>query len=175
MQLPPKEFILGRDDGQLHAISVDEEDKRENEPHFFIKQRRAVLFAWLSGAVIIPNGDENFVGNKGCDISEQIIQELQLDQISESVSRDIIGLCADATAGLFYAYDQNSTFQVCKCKILIVGMDYHISCLYLRGPMGSLLCISMWHAFHEQCLIAHLTSHTNKTQVICAISCTALY
>ncbi|KAG8641485.1 vacuolar sorting protein 18 isoform X2 [Manihot esculenta] len=129
--------------------------------------------------------------SRGCDISEQIIQELQLDQISESVSRDIIGLCADATAGLFYAYDQNSTFQkldnlakddkcqstvtsvwatelyldkVCKCKILIVGMDYHISCLYLRGPMGSLLCISMWHAFHEQCLIAHLTSHTNKTQ-----------
>lgn len=69
----------------------------------------------------------------------------------------------------------NFQSQVCKCKILIVGMDYHISCLYLRGPMGSLLCISMWHAFHEQCLIAHLTSHTNKTQVICAISCTALY
>ncbi|KDP24193.1 hypothetical protein JCGZ_25850 [Jatropha curcas] len=134
---------------------------RNSELHFFIKQRRAVHFAWLSGAGIYhgslnfgaqhsyPNGDENFVENKallsysklneGADavkpssmavsefhflllignkvkvvnrISEHIIEELQFDQTSESVSRDIIGLCSDATAGLFYAYDQNSIFQV---------------------------------------------------------------
>ncbi|KAG8642378.1 hypothetical protein MANES_12G082900v8 [Manihot esculenta] len=132
-----------------------------SELHFFIKQRRAVHFAWLSGTGIYhgglnfgaqhsyPNGDENFVENKalldysklseGAEaikpssmavsefhflllignkvkvvnrISEQIIEELQFDQTSESVSRDIIGLCIDATAGLFYAYDQNSIFQV---------------------------------------------------------------
>lgn len=46
-------------------------------------------------------------------ISEQIIEELQFDQTPESVSRGVIGLCSDATAGLFYAYDQNSVFQVC--------------------------------------------------------------
>lgn len=45
-------------------------------------------------------------------ISEQIIEELQFDQTTESVSRGIIGLCSDASAGLFYAYDQNSIFQV---------------------------------------------------------------
>ncbi|BBH00075.1 zinc ion-binding protein [Prunus dulcis] len=45
-------------------------------------------------------------------ISEQIIEELQFDQTPESVSRGVIGLCSDATAGLFYAYDQNSVFQV---------------------------------------------------------------
>ncbi|GFS29289.1 zinc ion binding protein [Actinidia rufa] len=28
------------------------------------------------------------------------------------MSRGIIGLCSDASAGLFYAYDQNSIFQV---------------------------------------------------------------
>ncbi|EEF44511.1 vacuolar sorting protein 18 isoform X2 [Ricinus communis] len=132
-----------------------------SELHFFIKQRRAVHFAWLSGAGIYhgglnfgaqhsyPNGDENFVENKALldysklsegagaikptsmavsefhflllignkvkvvnRISEQIIEELRFDQTSESVSRDIIGLCSDATAGLFYAYDQNSIFQV---------------------------------------------------------------
>ncbi|GAV68849.1 LOW QUALITY PROTEIN: Clathrin domain-containing protein/Pep3_Vps18 domain-containing protein, partial [Cephalotus follicularis] len=131
------------------------------ELHFFIKQRRAVHFAWLSGAGIYhgglnfgaqnsaPNGDENFVENKAlldysklCEgaeavkpssmavsefhflllignkvkvvnrISEQIIEELQFDQTSESLSSGIIGLCSDATAGLFYAYDQNSIFQV---------------------------------------------------------------
>ncbi|KAI6672895.1 hypothetical protein NL676_000801 [Syzygium grande] len=132
-----------------------------SELHFFIKQRRAVHFAWLSGAGIyhgglnfgathsFPDGDENFVENKAllaysrlCEgsealkpssfavsefhfllliankvkvvnrISEQIIEELQFDQTSESLSRGIIGLCSDATAGLFYAYDQNSIFQV---------------------------------------------------------------
>ncbi|MBA0733388.1 hypothetical protein Gogos_017411 [Gossypium gossypioides] len=129
--------------------------------HFFIKQRRAIHFAWLSGAGIYhgslnfgaqhssPNGDQNFVENKalldyaklskGAEvvkpssmavsefhflllignkvkvvnrISEQIIEELQFDQVSDSSSRGIIGLCSDATAGLFYAYDQNSIFQV---------------------------------------------------------------
>ncbi|KAF6163319.1 hypothetical protein GIB67_025183 [Kingdonia uniflora] len=147
-----------------------------SELHFFIKQRRAVHFAWLSGAGIYhgnlnfgaqhrpiliffflrmkilissPNGDENFVENKalldytkfseGAEavkprslaisefhyllligdrvkvvnrISEQIVEELQFDHISDSVSRGIIGLCSDATAGLFYAYDENSIFQV---------------------------------------------------------------
>ncbi|KAH9744309.1 vacuolar sorting protein 18 [Citrus sinensis] len=132
-----------------------------SELHFFIKQRRAVHFAWLSGAGIYhgglnfgaqrssPNGDENFVENKallsysklseGAEavkpgsmavseyhflllmgnkvkvvnrISEQIIEELQFDQTSDSISRGIIGLCSDATAGVFYAYDQNSIFQV---------------------------------------------------------------
>ncbi|XP_050205186.1 vacuolar sorting protein 18 [Mercurialis annua] len=132
-----------------------------SELHFFIKQRRAVHFAWLSGAGIYhgglnfgaqnsySTGDENFVENKALldysklsesaetikptsmavsefhflllirnkvkvvnRISEQIIEELQFDRASESVSRDIIGLCSDATAGLFYAYDQNSIYQV---------------------------------------------------------------
>ncbi|KAJ1410729.1 Pep3/Vps18/deep orange [Sesbania bispinosa] len=45
-------------------------------------------------------------------ISENIIEELQFDQTSDSASKGIIGLCSDATAGLFYAYDQNSIFQV---------------------------------------------------------------
>ncbi|GMP79922.1 hypothetical protein CsSME_00035240 [Camellia sinensis var. sinensis] len=132
-----------------------------SELHFFIKQRRAVHFAWLSGAGIYhgglnfgaqhssPEGNENFVENKGLldysklvdvaeaikpnslavsefhfllllgnkvkvvnRINEQIIEELQFDETPESMSRGIIGLCSDASAGLFYAYDQNSIFQV---------------------------------------------------------------
>ncbi|XP_024020984.1 vacuolar protein sorting-associated protein 18 homolog [Morus notabilis] len=132
-----------------------------SELHFYIKQRRATHFAWLSGAGIYhgglnfgaqhssPNGDENFVENKallsysnlseGAEvvkpssmavsefhflllvgnkvkvvnrISEQIIEELQFEQTSDSGSRGVIGLCSDATAGLFYAYDESSIFQV---------------------------------------------------------------
>ncbi|KAJ9549372.1 hypothetical protein OSB04_021915 [Centaurea solstitialis] len=131
------------------------------ELHYFIKQRRAVHFAWLSGAGIYhgglnfgaqnrsPNGDENFVENKALlsysklsdngevvkpssialsefhflllignrvkvvnRISEQIVEELHFDQTLESASTGIIGLSIDASAGLFYAYDENSIFQV---------------------------------------------------------------
>ncbi|KAJ8437813.1 hypothetical protein Cgig2_013429 [Carnegiea gigantea] len=136
-----------------------------SELHFFIKQKRAVHFAWLSGVGIYhgdlnfgashsfmdssQDGDENFVENKALlsylklsdgieavqpsslavsefhflllignkvkvmnRISEQIIEELHFDLTSESASKGIIGLCSDASAGLFYAYDQNSIFQV---------------------------------------------------------------
>ncbi|XP_072969864.1 vacuolar sorting protein 18 [Typha angustifolia] len=135
-------------------------DIPNSELHFFIKQRRAKHFAWLSGAGIYfgelnfgaqhssTNGDENFVENKGFldysklgepgedvkpksfavsefhfllligdkvkvvnRISQQTIEELTFDHTSES-SKGIIALCSDATAGLFYAYDENSIFQV---------------------------------------------------------------
>ncbi|KAG9152184.1 hypothetical protein Leryth_016372 [Lithospermum erythrorhizon] len=136
-------------------------DVLNSELHFFIKQRRAVHFAWLSGAGIyhgglnfgaqrsLSNGDENFVENKALlsyeklsegsevlnpgsmavsefhfllldgnkvkvvnRISGQIMEELYIDQTPDADSRGIIGLCSDASAGLFYAYDQNSIFQV---------------------------------------------------------------
>ncbi|CAI9753952.1 unnamed protein product [Fraxinus pennsylvanica] len=131
-----------------------------SELHFFIQQRRAIHFAWLSGAGIYhgglnfgaqrssPNGDENFVENKALldysklgegasvkpsslavsefhflllvrnkvkvvnRISEQIVEELYFDQTPDAASRGVIGLCSDASAGLFYAYDQSSIFQV---------------------------------------------------------------
>ncbi|XP_042039227.1 vacuolar sorting protein 18-like isoform X1 [Salvia splendens] len=131
-----------------------------SELHFFIKQRRAIHFAWLSGAGIYhgglnfaahyssPNGDQNFVENKAlldyskCSegvmvkptsmavseyhflllignkvkvvnrINQQIVEELYFDQTSDAVSRGVLALCSDASAGLFYAYDQNSIFQV---------------------------------------------------------------
>uniref|UniRef100_A0A1D1YN30 Vacuolar protein sorting-associated protein 18 n=1 Tax=Anthurium amnicola TaxID=1678845 RepID=A0A1D1YN30_9ARAE len=132
-----------------------------SELHFFMKQKRAVHFAWLSGTGIYhgdlnfgaqhssTDGDENFVENKGLldysklneageaikpkslsvsefhfllligdrvkvvnRISQQIIEELKFDHSPESASKGIIGLCSDATAGLFYAYDENTVFQV---------------------------------------------------------------
>ncbi|XP_065874065.1 vacuolar sorting protein 18 [Euphorbia lathyris] len=175
---------------QVHFMELPGEIPN-SELHFFIKQRRAVHFAWLSGAGIyhgglnfgaqhsFPNGDENFVENKallgysklseGSDtveptsmavsefhflllignkvkvvnrISEQIIEELQFDQTSESVSRDIIGLCSDATAGLFYAYDHNSIFQVSvndegrdMWKVYLDMKEYAASLANCRDPL----------------------------------------
>ncbi|XP_074307169.1 vacuolar sorting protein 18 [Silene latifolia] len=136
-------------------------ENHSSELHFFIKQKKAVHFAWLSGVGIYhgdlnfgashssQDGDENFVENKALldysklydgaeavkpsslaiseyhflllvgnkvkvvnQISERIIEELHFDQTSDSASKGILCLCSDASAGLFYAYDQNSIFQV---------------------------------------------------------------
>lgn len=55
-------------------------------------------------------------------ISQQVVEELKFDHVPESISEGIIGLCTDATAGLFFAYDENSIFQV---QILLeVGAEY---------------------------------------------------
>ncbi|XP_010533738.1 PREDICTED: vacuolar protein sorting-associated protein 18 homolog isoform X2 [Tarenaya hassleriana] len=162
-----------------------------SELHFFIKQRRAVHFAWLSGAGIYhgglnfgaqhsyPNGDENFVENKALldysklsegmeaikpssmalsefhflllignkvkvvnRISEQIIEELHFDLTTDSASRGVIGLCSDASAGLFYAYDQNSIFQVSVTdegrdmwKVYLDMKDYAAALANCRDPL----------------------------------------
>ncbi|GAB2262904.1 hypothetical protein Droror1_Dr00003901 [Drosera rotundifolia] len=147
-------------DRAVHFMELPGENP-SSELHFFIKQRRAINFAWLSGAGIYygglnfgashssQDGDENFVENKallgysklseGAEavkpsslaisefhflllignkvkvvnrISEQIVEELHFDLTSESASKGILGLASDASAGLFYAYDQNSIFQV---------------------------------------------------------------
>ncbi|PKI35052.1 vacuolar sorting protein 18 isoform X2 [Punica granatum] len=177
-------------DRAVHFMELPGEIPR-SELHFFIKQRRAVHFAWLSGAGIYhgglnfgathssPEGDENFVENKALlsysklsegsetlkpsslsvsefhfllllgnkvkvvnRISEQIIEELQFDLTPESVSRGIIGLCSDASAGLFYAYDQNSIFQVSvndegrdMWKVYLDMKDYAAALANCRDPL----------------------------------------
>uniref|UniRef100_A0A0E0LRV8 RING-type domain-containing protein n=1 Tax=Oryza punctata TaxID=4537 RepID=A0A0E0LRV8_ORYPU len=85
------------------------------------------------------SGDENFVENKGFfdysklgesgtkprsfalsefhflllirDNIKQIVEELIVDN-SPEITKGIIGLCSDASTGLFYAYDENSIFQI---------------------------------------------------------------
>ncbi|CAI0550110.1 unnamed protein product [Linum tenue] len=74
-------------------------------------------------------------------ISEHIIEDLHFDLTSESASRGIIGLCSDATAGLFYAYDQNSVFQVSvndegrdMWKVYLDMKEYAASLANCRDP-----------------------------------------
>ncbi|CAL9055510.1 unnamed protein product [Musa banksii] len=161
-----------------------------SELHFFIKQRRAQHFAWLSGAGIYhgdlnfgaqhssTNGDENFVENKGLldysklgevgeankprsfavsefhflvlignkvkvvnRISQQIVEDLKFDHTPES-SKGIIGLCSDATAGLFYAFDENSIFQVSvqdesrdMWQFYLDMKEYATALAYCRNPI----------------------------------------
>lgn len=172
MAVTPRRLYTFTGIGSLEGVFASYQDRavrfmelpgenHNSELHFFIKQKRAVHFAWLSGVGIYhgdlnfgashssQDGDENFVENKALlsysklsdgieavqpsslavsefhflllignkvkvmnRISEQIIEELHFDLTSESASKGIIGLCSDASAGLFYAYDQNSIFQV---------------------------------------------------------------
>ncbi|PKA62970.1 hypothetical protein AXF42_Ash007766 [Apostasia shenzhenica] len=161
---------------------------QNSELHFFIKQRRAKHFAWLSGAGIYhgdlnfgaqhssSNGDENFIENKGLlnyeklgealkpkslavsefhfllltgdkvkvvnRISQQIVEELKFDHSPDLASKGIIGLCSDATAGLFYAYDDNSVFQVSvqdegrdMWKVYLDMKEFAAALAHCRSPL----------------------------------------
>lgn len=37
---------------------------------------------------------------------------MQFDHDFDSISGGILGLCSDATAGVFYAYDENPIFEI---------------------------------------------------------------
>jgi hypothetical protein len=177
-------------DRPVHFMELPGEIQ-SSELHFFMKQRRAVHFAWLSGVGIFHGdlnfaayhsslkGDENFVENKALldyskldesaefskptslavseyhflllvgnkvkvvnIISEQIIEELHFEQTPEVGSRGIIGLCSDASAGLFYAYDHNSVFQVSvndedrdMWKVYLNSKDYTSALANCRNPL----------------------------------------
>ncbi|XP_062191848.1 vacuolar sorting protein 18-like [Phragmites australis] len=158
-----------------------------SELNFFIKQRRAKHFGWLSGSGIYhgelnfgaqhssTSGDENFVENKSFFdysklgdygikprsfalsefhfllligdkikvvniISQQIVEELLVDNTPDT-SRGIIGLCSDASTGLFYAYDESSIFQVSTSdegrdmwQVYLDMNDYAAALSHCRNP-----------------------------------------
>uniref|UniRef100_A0A0D9X4Z4 Uncharacterized protein n=1 Tax=Leersia perrieri TaxID=77586 RepID=A0A0D9X4Z4_9ORYZ len=162
-------------------------DIPNSELHFFIKQRRAKHFGWLSGAGIYhgelnfgaqhssTSGDENFVENKGFfdysklgesgtkprsfalsefhflllirdkikvvnRISQQIVEELIVDS-SPEITKGIIGLCSDASTGLFYAYDENSIFQISSSdegrdmwQVFLDMKEYATALSHCRNP-----------------------------------------
>ncbi|RXH76642.1 hypothetical protein DVH24_019530 [Malus domestica] len=125
-----KEVILGTDNGQLYEMAVDEKDKKEKYLKFLFEllelpeafmSLQMEMATILSGTryyvmAVTPTRLYSFTGIGSLEvvnrISEQTIEELQFEQTPEAVSRGVTGLCSDATAGLFYAYDQNSVFQV---------------------------------------------------------------
>lgn len=61
-------------------------------------------------------------------------------------------------------------YQVCRRKILTVGREYQMARGYTSlGPMAPFYVFPCGHAFHAQCLIAHVTRCTNEAQVSCCV------
>ena len=57
-------------------------------------------------------------------------------------------------------------YQGCKRKILAVGTEYQMARGYTSvGPMAPFYVFPCGHAFHAQCLIAHVTRCTSEAQV----------
>lgn len=66
----------------------------------------------------------------------------------------------------FAIYD----YQVCRRKILTVGREYQMTRGYSSvGQMAPFYVFPCGHAFHSQCLIAHVTRSTNEAQVSLSI------
>ncbi|PHT78483.1 hypothetical protein T459_16535 [Capsicum annuum] len=61
--------------------------------------------------------------------------------------------------------DEECGIMVCRRKILNVGGDYRMTTGYMAvGPMAPFYVFPCGHAFHAQCLIAHVTRCTNQAQ-----------
>ncbi|CAL5417903.1 unnamed protein product [Camellia sinensis] len=133
-----REVILGTDNGQLHEIAMETASTSNGTKHYMMAVTPTRLYSFSGigsldvslirsmrfmelpvNCISLSSKEELYILNGFLEpvkvvnrISEQIIEELQFDETPESMSRGIIGLCSDASAGLFYAYDQNSIFQV---------------------------------------------------------------
>lgn len=68
-------------------------------------------------------------------------------------------------------------FQACRRKILTVGREYQMARGYTSvGQMAPFYVFPCGHAFHAECLIAHVTRCTDETQVSWRIIfCTYLF
>lgn len=71
-------------------------------------------------------------------ISQQVIEELKFDHASESVSKGIVGLCRDASTGVFYACDESAIFQVSYTYAMLRFHLLHV-CSPKRVPFQSIL------------------------------------
>ncbi|GJN12308.1 hypothetical protein PR202_ga30576 [Eleusine coracana subsp. coracana] len=124
-----KEVILGTETGQIFEMAVDEADKREKyvKPLFELTEQKEGIKALQMETAVVGNAMRyyvmavtptrlySFTGIGSLEvvnrISQRVVEELVVDNTPET-SRGIIGLCSDASTGLFYAYDESSIFQV---------------------------------------------------------------
>ncbi|KAK6789290.1 hypothetical protein RDI58_013089 [Solanum bulbocastanum] len=98
------------------------------------------------------------------DYNEQI-EKLKQEMNDATCGADNIRNDISALAQRYTVIDQDEECGVCRLKILNVGGDYGMTTSYMVvGPMAPFYVFPCGHAFHAQCLIAHVTRCTNQAQ-----------
>ncbi|WMV29117.1 hypothetical protein MTR67_022502 [Solanum verrucosum] len=99
------------------------------------------------------------------DYNEQI-EKLKQEMNDATRGADNIRNDISALAQRYTVIDRDEECGVCRRKILNVGGDYRMTTSYMVvGPMAPFYVFPCGHAFHAQCLIAHVTRCTNHAQI----------
>ncbi|CAN1220519.1 Vacuolar sorting protein 18, partial [Linum perenne] len=153
-----------------HVIEQEKGTKRENI-------RKAIAFLKETDGLLKIEDILPFFPDFALidDFKEAICSSLedynkQIEQLKEEMNdathgADNIRNDINALAQRYAVIDKDEDCGVCKRKILNMGVDYRLSRGYTSvGPIAPFYVFPCGHAFHSECLIAHVTRCTTESQ-----------
>nr|XP_009631230.1 vacuolar sorting protein 18-like [Nicotiana tomentosiformis] len=154
-----------------HVIEQEKGTKRENirKAIAFLKETDGLLkiediLPFFPDFALIDDFKEAICSSLE-DYNEQI-EKLKQEMNDATRGADNIRNDISALAQRYTVIDRDEECGVCRRKILNVGGDYRMTRGYMAvGPMAPFYVFPCGHAFHAQCLIAHVTRCTNQAQV----------
>ncbi|KAL9453515.1 hypothetical protein AB3S75_009173 [Citrus x aurantiifolia] len=153
-----------------HVIEQEKGTKRENirKAIAFLKETDGLLkiediLPFFPDFALIDDFKEAICSSLE-DYNKQI-EQLKQEMNDATHGADNIRNDISALAQRYAVIDRDEDCGVCRRKILITGRDYRLARGYASvGPMAPFYVFPCGHAFHAQCLIAHVTQCTNETQ-----------
>nr|XP_016493756.1 PREDICTED: vacuolar protein sorting-associated protein 18 homolog [Nicotiana tabacum] len=153
-----------------HVIEQEKGTKRENirKAIAFLKETDGLLkiediLPFFPDFALIDDFKEAICSSLE-DYNEQI-EKLKQEMNDATRGADNIRNDISALAQRYTVIDWDEQCGVCRRKILNVGGDYRMTRGYMVvGPMAPFYVFPCGHAFHAQCLIAHVTRCTNQAQ-----------
>ncbi|PHT54952.1 hypothetical protein CQW23_03438 [Capsicum baccatum] len=153
-----------------HVIEQEKGTKRENirKAIAFLKETDGLLkiediLPFFPDFALIDDFKEAICSSLE-DYNEQI-EKLKQEMNDATRGADNIRNDISTLAQRYTVIDRDEECGVCRRKILNVGGDYRMTTGYMAvGPMAPFYVFPCGHAFHAQCLIAHVTRCTNQAQ-----------
>ncbi|KAL5864996.1 hypothetical protein ACOSQ3_002510 [Xanthoceras sorbifolium] len=153
-----------------HVIEQEKGTKRENirKAIAFLKETDGLLkiediLPFFPDFALIDDFKEAICSSLE-DYNKQI-EQLKQEMNDATHGADNIRNDISALAQRYAVIDRDEDCGICRRKILIVGGGYHMARGYTSvGPIAPFYVFPCGHAFHSQCLIAHVTRCTEETQ-----------
>ncbi|KAB2608172.1 vacuolar protein sorting-associated protein 18-like protein [Pyrus ussuriensis x Pyrus communis] len=153
-----------------HVIEQEKGAKRENirKAIAFLKETDGLLkiediLPFFPDFALIDDFKEAICSSLE-DYNNQI-EELKQEMNDATHGADNIRNDISALAQRYTVIDRDEECGVCRRKILTVGREYQLARSYASvGQMAPFYVFPCGHAFHAECLIAHVTRSTNEAQ-----------
>ncbi|GFZ12941.1 zinc ion binding protein [Actinidia rufa] len=153
-----------------HVVEQEKGTKRENirKAIAFLKETDGLLkiediLPFFPDFALIDDFKEAICSSLE-DYNKQI-EQLKQEMNDATHGADNIRNDISALAQRYAVIDRDEDCGVCQKKILTAGWDHRMARGYtLVGAMSPFYVFPCGHAFHAQCLIAHVTRCTNRAQ-----------